>query len=89
MKTFLQKFQAHHQKEPTNGVIQHEQSGQLVSDENTSVDNNLPVEQPEFPSEISFARAVPVDLDQQCMNSVNPSVVISQDDLPIIQVEFK
>ncbi|PWA63918.1 Armadillo-like helical [Artemisia annua] len=87
MKTFLQKFQAHYQKEPTNGVIQHEQSGQPVSDENASVDNNVPVEQPEFPSENSFTRAVPVDLDQQCMNSVNPSVLISQDDLPIIQGE--
>lgn len=94
MKTFLQKFQAHYGKEPTNGVIQHEQSGQPVSDENAPVDNNLPVEQEEFPSEISFTRAVPVDLDQQCMNSANPSmnsanpsVVISQDDLPIIQGE--
>lgn len=87
MKTFLQKFQAHFRKEPTNGVIQHEQSGQPVSDENASADNNLPVEQPEFPSEISSTRSVPLDLDQQCMNSVNPCVVISQDDLPIIQGE--
>lgn len=85
MKTFLHTLQGHSRKEPANGIVQHEQFAQPVSNESAYADKDVPKQ--EFPSEISFTtHDVPMEIDQNSMNPDNP-IIISENDLPKIQAD--
>lgn len=87
MKSFLHKLQEQNCKEPANGILQHEPFAQPIPNENSFVDDNRQVDQ-EFPKEISFTHAVPVETDQHSMIPEKP-IIISEYDLPNIQVAIR
>ncbi|XP_076883333.1 sister chromatid cohesion protein SCC2-like [Bidens hawaiensis] len=88
MKTFLHKLQEQKQKEPANGIVQHDPMAQNVSGVNELVDDNRHAAQ-EYPSEISFTQTVPMepDHDETSVNPENDNIIIPPVDLPNIQAD--